>query len=85
MKHKGGWYLDSYKQMVKLIDGQYRTVELLVDTLWFPSHKAAQTYMRNLVKQGYEISKYEAKYKYNNLGEELYIKLRRNSNEKTNK
>lgn len=85
MKHKGGWYLDSYKQMVKFIDGQYRTVELLVDTLWFPSHKAAQVYMCNLVKQGYAVSKYEAKYKYNNLGEELYIRLRRNTGEKTNK
>lgn len=85
MGHRGGWYLDSYKQTVELIDGQYRKVERLIDRLWFPSHKAAASYMRNLAKQGYEISKYEAKYRYSNLGEELYIKLRRNTDEKTDK
>ena len=85
MKRKGGWYLDSYKQTVEFVNGQYKTVERLINSLWFPSHKAAASYMRNLAKQGYEISKYEAKYRYSNLGEELYIKLRRNTDEKTDK
>lgn len=85
MKHKGGWYLDSYKQTVEFVNGQYKTVERLINSLWFSSHKAAQAYMRNLSKQGYEISKYEAKYRYSNLGEELYIKLWRNTDEKTDK
>lgn len=85
MKHRGGWYLDSYKQTVEFVNGQYKTVERLINSLWFSSHKAAQAYMRNLSKQGYEISKYEAKYRYSNLGEELYIKLWRNTDEKTDK
>ena len=85
MRHKGGWYLDSYKQTVEFVNGQYKTVERLINSLWFSSHKAAQAYMRNLSKQGYEISKYEARYRYSNLGEELYIKLCRNTDEKTDK
>lgn len=78
---KDGWWLITYKEYVTFVNCGYSKVKEVVSKKRFSSHKSALTALRSLQKQGFEVSKTGAVYKFSDLGTELYIVLKRGKDE----